>query len=122
MEQSGTFVPDVFHDDQAVILKLEGKGLVVITGCAHAEIINTVHYARKITGVNQVHAVIGGFHLSGSFFKPAISPTIAAMKAIDPSFIIPLHCTGWEAITRFKEEMPNQVILNTVGTTYMFGE
>lgn len=122
VEESGTWIPDLFRDDQAVILSLKGKGLVVITGCAHAGIINTIQYARKITGVNQVHAVIGGFHLSGSFFKSAISPTITAMKEIDPSFVIPLHCSGWEAMTQFMEKMPDQVLLNTVGTMYTFGE
>ena len=122
VEELGTWIPDFFHDDQAVIFSLKGKGLIVITGCAHAGIINTIQYARRITGVDQIHAVIGGFHLSGSFFIPAISPTIAAMKEIDPPYIIPIHCTGWEAITRFAEEMPSQVFLNTVGTTYRFGE
>jgi 7,8-dihydropterin-6-yl-methyl-4-(beta-D-ribofuranosyl)aminobenzene 5'-phosphate synthase len=122
VEESGTWIQDLFLDDQAVILSLKEKGLVVITGCAHAGIINTILYARKITGVDQVFAVIGGFHLSGSFFRSVISPTISAIKVIDPTFVIPLHCTGWEAINRFAEEMPNQVIINTVGTTYKFGE
>ncbi len=122
IEESGAWIPDSFRDDQAVILSLKGKGLVVITGCAHAGIINTIQYARYITGVDQIHAVIGGFHLSGSFFRMVIGETIFSMKEIDPAWIIPLHCTGWEAMTRFMEEMPDQVLLNTVGTTYMFGE
>jgi len=121
IQSSGTWTPDLFHDDQALIFHLKGKGLVIITGCAHAGIINTVRYARKITGVNRIHAVIGGFHLSGPFFKPIIEPTIMAMKTIDPAFVVPMHCTGWEGITRFMEEMPDQVLLNTVGTSYMFG-
>ena len=122
IEETGTWISDSFRDDQAVILSLKEKGLVVITGCAHAGIINTLQYARKITGINLIYAVIGGFHLSGSFFTPRIPSTIAAMKEIHPSHLIPLHCTGWEAMTCFMEEMPDQVILNTVGTTYTFGE
>ncbi|MFH0968482.1 MAG: MBL fold metallo-hydrolase [Methanobacteriota archaeon] len=122
VENSGTWIQDLFQDDQAIILCLKGKGLVVITGCAHAGIINTIQYARNITGVDQVYAVIGGFHLSGSFFRPAITPTIIAMKEIDPIYVIPLHCTGWEAMTKFAEEMPDQVLLNTVGTMYKFGK
>lgn len=122
VEESNSWVPDLFHDDQAVILNLKGKGLVIITGCAHAGVINTIQYARTITGVSQVYAVLGGFHLSGPFFSRIINPTIAAMREIHPGYVIPLHCTGWEAITRFIEEMPDQVILNTVGTVYTFGE
>ena len=102
------------------MINVKGKGLVVISGCAHAGIINTVEYARKITGVDTVHAVIGGFHLTGPFFEPVIQPTIDAMKEIGPEYVIPLHCTGWKAMNRFAEEMPGQFILNTVGTTYTF--
>ena len=122
IERSRKWTSDSFLDDQAVVFNLKGKGLVVVTGCAHAGIINALQYARKITGVDQVYAVIGGFHLSGSFFRQVIGSTVAAMKAIHPRYIIPLHCTGWEAMTRFAEEMPDQFILNTVGTTYQFGE
>ncbi|PWR70891.1 MBL fold metallo-hydrolase [Methanospirillum lacunae] len=121
VEDSDSWVPDEFHDDQAIILNLKEKGLVIITGCAHAGVINTIRYARMITGMDQIYAVIGGFHLSGSFFSRIINPTVAAMKEIDPEYVIPLHCTGWEAITQLTEEMPNQVILNTVGSTYQFG-
>jgi 7,8-dihydropterin-6-yl-methyl-4-(beta-D-ribofuranosyl)aminobenzene 5'-phosphate synthase len=117
---SGTWTVDPFHDDQGVIIKVRDKGLVVISGCAHAGIINTVRYARKITKTDRVHAVLGGFHLTGPLFDPVIPPTIAAMKEIGPDLIAPMHCTGWKAITRFAEEMPGQFILNSVGTTYRF--
>jgi len=121
IEKEGQMVPDLFDDDQAVILNLKGKGLVVITGCAHAGIINTLTYAKKITGIHTVHAVIGGFHLSGSFFSPIISETIHELKQIHPTWIVPLHCTGWEAINRMIHEMPEEAVLNTVGTVYRFG-
>lgn len=121
IEKEGQMVPDLFVDDQVVILNLKGKGLVVITGCAHAGIINTLTYAEKITGIHTVHAVIGGFHLSGPFFTPRIGKTIHELGRIQPTWIVPLHCTGWEAMTRMIHEMPEQVILNTVGTVYRFG-
>lgn len=111
---------DPISDDQAVVINVKGKGLVVISGCAHAGIINTVEYAKKITGVDNVHAVMGGFHLTGPVFELIIQPTIDAMKQIDPDYIVPMHCTGWKAINRFAEEMPGRFILNTVGTTYVF--
>ncbi|MGB7788823.1 MBL fold metallo-hydrolase [Methanoregula sp.] len=111
--------PDPINDDQALVVNVQGKGLVVISGCAHAGIINTVEYARKITGVENVYAVMGGFHLTGPIFAPVIRPTIDAMKTIDPAYVVPMHCTGWEAINRFMAEMPGRSILNTVGTTYV---
>ncbi len=116
----GNWILDPFRDDQGLVIKLKGKGLVVISGCAHAGIINTVEYAKKITGTEKVHAVLGGFHLTGRIFDPIIQPTIDEMKRIGPDYVVPMHCTGWKAINRFAEEMPEQFMLNTVGTTYVF--
>jgi 7,8-dihydropterin-6-yl-methyl-4-(beta-D-ribofuranosyl)aminobenzene 5'-phosphate synthase len=118
----GSWVVDPFHDDQGLIINVKGRGLVVLSGCAHAGIINTVEHARKITGTEKVHAVMGGFHLTGPLFEPILLPTIDEMKRIHPDYIIPMHCTGWKAITQFAKEMPGSFILNTVGTTYMFGD
>jgi 7,8-dihydropterin-6-yl-methyl-4-(beta-D-ribofuranosyl)aminobenzene 5'-phosphate synthase len=112
--------PDPIRDDQALIINVKEKGLVVLSGCAHAGIINTVEYAQKITGVDHVHAVLGGFHLTGPAFAPVIAPTIEGMKQINPDYVVPMHCTGWDAINRFMTEMPGRCILNTIGTTYRF--
>lgn len=117
---NGKWIVDPFHDDQGLIIRLRDKGIVVISGCAHAGIINTVQYARKISGTDKVHAVLGGFHLSGPLFEPVIEPTVQEMKRINPDYVIPMHCTGWKAINRFAEEMPGKFLLNTVGTTYVF--
>jgi 7,8-dihydropterin-6-yl-methyl-4-(beta-D-ribofuranosyl)aminobenzene 5'-phosphate synthase len=116
----GEWVVDPFHDDQGVAVKVKGKGLVVLGGCSHAGIINTVKHAQKVTGTDKVHAVLGGFHLTGPLFEPIIKPTIQEMKKIAPDIIVPMHCTGWKAINQFAEEMPEQFILNSVGTTYVF--
>jgi len=113
------WVPDPFYDDQGVAINVKNKGLIVIGGCSHAGIINTVKHFRKITGVDKVHAVLGGFHLSGKNEK-IIGPTIEEMKAINPDYIVPMHCTGWKAINQFAREMPEQFILNNVGSTYIF--
>jgi 7,8-dihydropterin-6-yl-methyl-4-(beta-D-ribofuranosyl)aminobenzene 5'-phosphate synthase len=119
-EINGVWEADPINDDQAIVINLNDKGLIVISGCAHAGIINTIKYAEKITQNNKVHAVLGGFHLTGPLFEPIIQNTIDEMKKIDPEYVVPMHCTGWEAINQFKEQMPNRVILNTVGTTYVF--
>jgi 7,8-dihydropterin-6-yl-methyl-4-(beta-D-ribofuranosyl)aminobenzene 5'-phosphate synthase len=119
-EIKGQWVKDPFSDDRGVAFKIKNKGLVVIGGCSHAGIINTVKYAQKVTGTSKVHAVLGGFHLTGPMMEPVIGPTIGEMKKIGPDYIVPTHCTGWKAINQFAKEMPEQFILNTVGTTYIF--
>lgn len=114
------WVADPFPDDRGVVIKMKNKGLVIVGGCSHAGIINTVKHAQKVTRTDKVHAVLGGFHLTGPIFEPIIEPTIEEMKKIGPDFIIPMHCTGWKAINQFAEEMPSQFLLNSVGTTYVF--
>ena len=111
---------DMLEDDTAIALNLNGKGLVILSGCAHAGIINTVSYAKEITGISKVHAVMGGFHLTGQLFEPIIEDTVAALKEIQPDYIIPTHCTGRKAIGRIENEMPDSFLLNMAGTTLTF--
>lgn len=116
----GKWVVDPFHDDQGIAVKVKGKGLVIIGGCSHAGIINTVKHCQAATRTGKVHAVLGGFHLTGPIFEPIIGPTIEEMKKIGPDFVMPTHCTGWQAINQFAKDMPEQFVLTTVGTTYTF--
>lgn len=114
------WVADGLRDDQAIVASIRGKGLVVVSGCAHAGIINTVRYAQKVTGRETVHAVLGGFHLGGITEDSIVVQTIEEMRKIGPTHVVPMHCTGWRAINRFAEAMPVQFVLNSVGTTYIF--
>jgi 7,8-dihydropterin-6-yl-methyl-4-(beta-D-ribofuranosyl)aminobenzene 5'-phosphate synthase len=115
------FVQEDFIGEQSIVLNAKGKGLVVLSGCAHRGIVNIVRHAQKMTGIEKVHAVIGGFHLTGA--RPeVIQKTIADIKAIRPEYIVPTHCTGFEAISAFAREMPDQFILNTAGTRYIITE
>ena len=120
-EINGQWVKDPFPDDRGIVLKVKNKGLVVIGGCSHAGIINTIKHAQKASGTPKVHAVLGGFHLTGPMMEPVIGLTIGEIKKIGPEYVVPTHCTGWRAINQFAKEMPGQFILNTVGTTYIFG-
>jgi len=119
VEKDGELVFDPFIDDQAIVLKLDNKGLVVISGCAHAGIVNTLMFAQKTTGEQKIHAVLGGFHLSGPFFEKFHEPTVEALKKIDPDVLMPMHCTGWKAIHRFQKEFPESFVLNSVGSKVM---
>lgn len=110
---------DTFPGEQAVFFKVKGKGLVVLSGCAHAGIVNTVKQAQKAAGIEKIHAIMGGFHLINT--KPeVIQSTVADIKAMRPDIIVPAHCTGFEAIAAFSKEMPNEFVLNTAGTQYTF--
>jgi 7,8-dihydropterin-6-yl-methyl-4-(beta-D-ribofuranosyl)aminobenzene 5'-phosphate synthase len=104
-------------DDQCAIINLKGKGLVIITGCGHSGVINTIRNAQQLTGIDKVYAVLGGFHLSGAAFEPIIPTTIAALKDINPRYVMPGHCTGWKATHQIAQAMPDAFIPNSVGTT-----
>ena len=118
MERNGKIEKDLILDDQALVVNLKGKGLVIIAGCSHAGIINTIFYAEKMTGVEKVHTVLGGFHLSGPIFEPIIEETIKELKKMAPKILIPMHCTGWKAIQRFSDEFPSSFVLNSVGSEF----
>ncbi|MBI2998931.1 MAG: MBL fold metallo-hydrolase [Deltaproteobacteria bacterium] len=107
------------HDDQAVVIHVKDKGLVVLTGCGHAGMINTLLHARTITGVQEIYAVIGGFHLTGSIFEPIIPPTIQALQEIGPKVVVPQHCTGWKATFEIARQFPQAFIPTSVGTRYV---
>jgi 7,8-dihydropterin-6-yl-methyl-4-(beta-D-ribofuranosyl)aminobenzene 5'-phosphate synthase len=119
-EEDGTERFDPIEDDSAVVAHVRGKGLVVLSGCAHSGIINTVAYAREVTGVDRVFVVMGGFHLTGADFEPIIGQTTEAIKAFNPRHIVPTHCTGRKATMHIEREMPDQFLLNMSGTKMVF--
>ena len=93
-------------DDQALIAHVAGRGLVVLTGCGHAGVINICRYAQRLTGTAKLHAVIGGFHLAGPLFEPVIGDTVSALEQLAPEVIVPAHCTGWKATMRSRAACP----------------
>ena len=119
--REGAWQPDpLILDDQAVVVNVADRGLVVITGCGHSGIVNIVRYARKLTGVERVYAVIGGFHLNGPLFEPIIPATCQALAEMAPQVIVPAHCTGWRATHALAAAFPDAFIQNSVGTRFEF--
>jgi 7,8-dihydropterin-6-yl-methyl-4-(beta-D-ribofuranosyl)aminobenzene 5'-phosphate synthase len=117
-QRHGSWEPDpLIMDDQCLIINVRHEGLVIITGCGHSGIINTIRNAQAITGVHKIYAVMGGFHLTGALFEPIIPATIAALKEINPRYLMPGHCTGWSATHQIAQAMPEAYIPNSVGTT-----
>lgn len=114
-------IPDpLVKDDQALVMNLKNKGLVILSGCGHSGIINTIKYAIKVTGIRKIFAVIGGFHLTGKGYENIISLTINELNTIDPEYIIPCHCTGWKASNEIIKKMPQKYIQTSVGSTFIF--
>jgi len=98
----GSFKEDLLVDDQALVISVDGKGLAVISGCAHSGIVNSVARAKKVTGENRVHAVIGGFHLEGAD-ETQIEATLKELAKLEPTLVCPSHCTGFKATKRIAE-------------------
>jgi 7,8-dihydropterin-6-yl-methyl-4-(beta-D-ribofuranosyl)aminobenzene 5'-phosphate synthase len=103
-------------DDQAIVLNVRGQGLVVITGCGHAGVVNTTRYAKVLTGEERIAAIIGGFHLNGPVFEPLISRVCSDLQELRPSWIVPGHCTGWRAQHALARVFGDSFVPNCVGT------
>lgn len=121
LNHDGRWEPDpATWDDQPVIVNVKGKGLVIVSGCSHAGIVNILRSACKLTGVARVHGVVGGLHLTGRLFEPIIPPTMAELERFKPDIIVPGHCTGWKAIHEIARQMPGAFVPTAVGTTVRF--
>jgi 7,8-dihydropterin-6-yl-methyl-4-(beta-D-ribofuranosyl)aminobenzene 5'-phosphate synthase len=117
----GGWQPDpLILDDQALVAMVRGHGLVVLTGCGHSGIINILRYVRGLTGESRIHAVLGGFHLSGRAFEPIIGPTCDALGEFSADYLVPAHCTGWRATHALAARFPEAFIQNSVGTRFEF--
>ena len=117
----GSMVNDpAIKDDQAVILNIKDKGLIVLTGCGHAGIINTLDYAKELTGVDTIYVVIGGMHLTGGIFEPIIPRTVDELGRLKPGFVVPCHWSELKDMSEIVRNMPDAFMQNSVGTTYIF--
>ena len=106
------------RDDQAAVINVAGKGLVVITGCGHAGIVNILRHVRKLTGIDRIYAVVGGFHLTGKVYTPIIDRVVEAIADMEPASIVPAHCTGWKAQLALAQRMPEAFTPNAVGASF----
>jgi 7,8-dihydropterin-6-yl-methyl-4-(beta-D-ribofuranosyl)aminobenzene 5'-phosphate synthase len=117
VEKDGVMEEEVFLDDGALVLKIRGKGLVIVTGCAHSGIINTINHAQKLGGNEKIYALIGGFHLTQAS-TDRIKKTIKTLKEKEIDYFIPLHCTGFEAMASIWQAFPKKFIIPSVGTRF----
>ncbi|MCC7542957.1 MAG: MBL fold metallo-hydrolase, partial [Deltaproteobacteria bacterium] len=110
LDGTGWELDELLMDERFVAVNVEGKGLVVLTACSHAGVINVLLHARDLFEGVPIHAVVGGLHLSGSNEK-VIPETIAGLAEIGPSVIAAGHCTGWRAMAAMAAAFGDQTLV-----------
>ena len=113
-------IPDDGEHELGLAYVVRGLGLVVLASCSHRGVINTIRRAQAVSGVEKVHAVLGGFHLVRPRTDEQARTTVAEFARIDPAFIIPMHCTGEVFIAEAERVMPQKIIRSYVGSTFTF--
>jgi 7,8-dihydropterin-6-yl-methyl-4-(beta-D-ribofuranosyl)aminobenzene 5'-phosphate synthase len=116
----GKPVPDEHWNEHATCFNLADRGLVVVSSCGHSGIVNTARQAMKVSGVDKIHAILGGFHLFPAD-DAYIQHTVEALKAMNPDVVIPLHCSGPGLVTALRNLMPAQLVTSTTGSEFTFG-
>ena len=119
-ERRGELQPDSHPEEHATCYIVKGRGLVVISSCGHAGIVNSVKTAMAVSGVDKLHAVVGGFHLTTSK-ADYISHTVDELERLTPDVVIPMHCTGANFITAMRERMPDRLVASNLGSRFTFG-
>ena len=114
--RDGAWAPDrLVHDDQAIVVHVRDKGLVVLTGCGHSGIVNIVRYAKRLTGVDHVYAILGGLHLRDGEVVPL---TVHALVEEAPDVVVPAHCTSWKAQHALAAGLAGAFRPNAVGSRF----
>jgi 7,8-dihydropterin-6-yl-methyl-4-(beta-D-ribofuranosyl)aminobenzene 5'-phosphate synthase len=119
-DMAGKTVPDEHIHEHATCFNVKGKGLVVISSCGHVGIVNSVRQAQEVSGIEKVHAIVGGFHL-GPAPKDYLTDVVAEIKKLKPDVLIPMHCSGLNFIQEARQQMPDNVLVTTTGSRITFG-
>ena len=121
-KNTGSYIPDDFEHEIGTNYMVKDKGLVVLTSCSHRGVINTVRQAKEASGIDKVHAVIGGFHVVPPLGDDYINKTIAEFRGIDPDYLITAHCTGDRFYDLARAALGDKVIHSAVGMRFVFGK
>jgi 7,8-dihydropterin-6-yl-methyl-4-(beta-D-ribofuranosyl)aminobenzene 5'-phosphate synthase len=114
VKDNSNWQPDGVMDDQALIVKT-GQGLVIILGCAHRGMINTIYHAQHITGISEIYAVIGGSHLAG-VPEERLWQSIAALRELNVQMLGLCHCTDLPVASVLAQEFGSIFFFNKAGT------
>jgi 7,8-dihydropterin-6-yl-methyl-4-(beta-D-ribofuranosyl)aminobenzene 5'-phosphate synthase len=116
----GKIVHDEHQQEHATCFNVKDRGLVVISSCGHVGIVNSARQAQAASGVQKVHALMGGFHL-GPAPDDYLKQVVAEIKALDPDVIIPMHCSGDNFARAVRQEMPQKLLMSSTGARITFG-
>jgi len=119
VECNGEVVQDTFIGEQTLIAHVRGKGLVVVTSCSHRGIVGICRHAARVSGVPRIHAVMGGFHLSG-LGEERVSLVVDEFRRLGLQWLVPQHCTGMEACIAIGRQLPSEMVVSSVGSTFSF--
>jgi 7,8-dihydropterin-6-yl-methyl-4-(beta-D-ribofuranosyl)aminobenzene 5'-phosphate synthase len=108
----GQEVADNILDDQGLFTVVEGVGCLVVTGCCHAGLINTLNHVKRLVGVDNIYGFVGGTHLVGRTDE-YVEKTIGGLAGL--KLISPCHCTGFKSEARLWKAFPDQFVLNYSG-------
>ena len=120
MEQDGALVQDTFIGEQTLVAHVRDRGLVVVTSCSHRGIVGICRNAMRVSGVPKIHAVLGGFHLSG-LDDERIDRVVETLRSFEVDYLVPQHCTGFEAFVRLAQRMGKELVVSSTGSTFTFG-
>jgi 7,8-dihydropterin-6-yl-methyl-4-(beta-D-ribofuranosyl)aminobenzene 5'-phosphate synthase len=118
-ELSGVGVPDQHWHEHATCFRIGDRGLVVISSCGHAGIINTLRRAQEVSGTEKIYALAGGFHLAPAP-EDYLRQVMADLKKFNLEHVLPMHCSGTNFIDLAKQEMPGKLVLCTTGSSFQF--
>jgi 7,8-dihydropterin-6-yl-methyl-4-(beta-D-ribofuranosyl)aminobenzene 5'-phosphate synthase len=118
-ELQGKMLPDEHVHEHATCFNIRGKGLVVISSCGHVGIVNSVRQAQEVSGIQKVHAIVGGFHL-GPAPADYLKTVLAEIRKLEPDVLIPMHCSGLNFMLEARAQMPNNVIATSTGSKLTF--
>jgi len=119
-EMEGKIVPDEHIHEHATCFNLKDKGLVVISSCGHVGIVNSVRQAMEVSGVEKVHAIMGGFHL-GPAPAEYLTQVVSEIGKLNPDVLIPMHCSGLNFTQEAQRQLPGKVLTTTTGSRITFG-
>jgi len=119
-ELLGQIVPDEHIHEHATCFNVKDRGLVVLSSCGHVGIVNSARQAQEVSGVQKVHALVGGFHL-GPAPADYLGQVIGEIKKLDPDVIVPMHCSGENFIRAVREQMPDKLLVSYTGARLTFG-
>jgi 7,8-dihydropterin-6-yl-methyl-4-(beta-D-ribofuranosyl)aminobenzene 5'-phosphate synthase len=119
-ELAGKTVPDEHYHEHATVFNVKDRGLVVLSSCSHRGIVNATKQAMAVSGVDKVHALLGGFHL-GPAPMDYTKHVVGEIVELKPDIVVPMHCSGENFVEAMREIAPDRLFIGSTGAQLTFG-